>query len=249
MNAAFEKMKWENKAKTIATFYFKTEAPYRYEAGQYAVISVPHPSPDSRGIERTMTLSSSPDDSLVSFTMKIMSSGPNAPRGNDGSSFKQALLDMGPGHEITIREAMGDLVLPLDTNIPLVFVAGGVGIASFTGMTTWLTQHKQKRDIQIYYMVAREEDAVMQTVFDDYAKIGTVKRSLYTPSIDDLPDDWYTPTGRLTADTILASAKIGSLFYISGTESMVEEIRTGLMLSGIARSNIVFDYFDGYSEL
>ena len=227
MRASFVRLQWENATQTIATFFFRPASVYRYEAGQYAVISLPHVSPDQRGISRTMTLSSSPDDELLAFTMRITNGG-NA----GSSSFKHALLQLQPGDEITVFESLGDLVLPLDTSIPLVFIAGGVGIASFTGMTTWLTQHGESRDVQLHYVVARPEDVVMQSVFDNLTK------RICTPDVK-----------RLTAPDILATAKPDSLFYLSGTEKLVETLRQDLISHGILQSSIVFDYFDGYSEI
>jgi ferredoxin-NADP reductase len=146
MYARYVRMQWENNAHTIATFYFAPESRYRFEAGQYAVLNVPHPNTDNRGTQRTMTISSSPDDELIAFTMKIYA---------NGSSFKRALLSLKPEEEITVQESLGDLVLPLPATIPLVYIAGGVGVASFTGMVRWLTSHEDDLEIQLNYLVAR----------------------------------------------------------------------------------------------
>lgn len=228
--AAFVRYEWENQAHTIATFYFKPLMEYRYEAGQYAILNLPHADADNRGTQRTMTMSSSPDDELLAFTMRIYAEG--------GSSFKRALLGLRPGQEITVFDSLGDLVLPLNPAIPLVWVAGGVGIASFTGMAKRLADHQDIRTIKLHYVVARSEDIVMQKVFDDYYKVGHLTKSVHTPGVK-----------RLTADELLRDVKPDSLFYISGTEKLVEELRYGLMEGGVPRSQIVFDYFDGYSEL
>ncbi len=163
--------------------------------------------------------------------------------GAGSSSFKQALLKLQSGAEITVFESLGDLVLPLDTAIPLVFIAGGVGIASFTGMTTWTLQHGESRDVQLHYVVARPEDVVMQPVFDIAAQMAAsggpnLTKRIYTPDVK-----------RLTASDILAAARPDSLFYLSGTEKLVETLRQDLLNHGVLRSSIVFDYFDGYSEL
>lgn len=231
MRAAFVRYKWENDAHTIATFYFRPQGTYRYLAGQYAILSLPHAPADARGYQRTMTMSSSPDDELLAFTMKIYP---------QGSSFKRALFGLQPGDTINIFDSLGDLVLPLSAETPLVFVAGGVGIASFTGMTSWLVKHKDARDIQLHYVVAKPGDIVLQWQFDAYDKVfpGSLTRAIYTPDVK-----------RLTAASILQAAKPDSIFYLSGTEKLVEELRQGLMDNGVQRGQIVFDFFDGYSEL
>jgi ferredoxin-NADP reductase len=245
MRATFVKLEWENQAQTIGSFYFKPAGRYRYDAGQYAVLSVPHESVDNRGDSRTMTLSSSPNDRLLKMTMRVFL--------DDSSSFKEALLGLMEGDSVTIFEAMGDLVLPMDSSIPLVFVAGGVAIASYVGMMQWLLETRDQRDISLHYAVAGPDDVVMQKPFDDYATAHNLTRSLYTPNVN-TPRAFEDFRGevvhdRLTGDAILRQAKPDSLFYLSGTESMVENLRTQLIEKGISNQNIVFDYFDGYVEL
>ena len=46
---------------------------------------------------------------------------------------------------------MGDFVLPKDTTLPLVFVAGGIGVTPIRSMVKWLTDTDQKRTIHVIY--------------------------------------------------------------------------------------------------
>ncbi len=241
MRATFVQMHWENDDQTIVSFSFMPKGRYRYEAGQYAVISLPHDDPDDRGIERTMTLSSSPDDDLLRMTMRIY---------GEGSSFKKALLALRPGDQVTIFDALGDFVLPLDTSIPLVFVGGGVGIASYVGMLRWLTAHQERRPITLLYAVRCSGDIVLQEIFDSYSSQFPITKILYL-------SDGRQRTAcagkvirqRLGADDILEHLKSDGLVYLSGPEIMVENLISGLKLAGIHNQQIVFDYFDGYSEI
>ncbi|HEX8226446.1 MAG TPA: FAD-dependent oxidoreductase [Candidatus Saccharimonadales bacterium] len=245
MKAAFDHMRWENDAQTIATFFFRPASRYRYEAGQYAVISVPHTRPDARGIERTMTLSSSPNDDLLSMTMRIFR--------RRSSTFKSALLALQPGDEVTIYDSMGDLVLPLDASVPLVFIAGGVGIASYVGIMKWLLQQGERRSVTLHYAVAQTEDIVIQKPFDKYAAFSHLTKTIYCSG--------YTPDfnsahaftvrvlqRRMTAADIVPTLQPEALIYISGTEKMVEDILHQLEAAGVQRRRVVFDYFDGYSS-
>src|SRR4051812_41821511 len=83
MRAVFEKMAWENSAKTIGSFYFRPDKKYEYLPGQYAEFHISHTPIDDRGIARTMTLTSFPSEELVSFTAKFF---------RHGSTFKDSLL-------------------------------------------------------------------------------------------------------------------------------------------------------------
>jgi ferredoxin-NADP reductase len=238
MKARFIRMEWENDLRTIASFYFEPLGRYRYEAGQYAELSVPHEPFDNRGYSRTMTLSSSPHDPWLRFTMRLLPTG--------GSSFKQALQALAPGAVITIFDAMGDLVLPLSAEIPLVFIAGGVGVASFSGMTKFLAETDDARPVQLHYTVARPGDVVLQESFNKYRHL---TNTLYTPSINSGHDyKGAVKQKRLEADDVLAMALPGSQFYISGTEKMVESLHHGLLDHGVDPMYIVFDFFDGYKD-
>jgi ferredoxin-NADP reductase len=242
MRATFDHLKWENQAQTIATFYFRPEGRFRYEAGQYAVIDVPHAGADNRGTSRTMTLSSSPNDPLLAMTMRLY-----APRAS--STFKQALLRLQAGDSVTIYDAMGDLILPLDESIPLVFIAGGVGIASFVGMMKWLHQQRQYRSVTLHYAVAAAGDIVLQKPFEAYASFNHLTRSLYTPDVNSAHAfGGQVVPRRMAAADILPAIERESLIYISGTEKMVEDILHQLIDAGVARRQIVFDYFDGYNS-
>lgn len=242
MKANFVKMHWEDTAKTIATFYFEPHSTFRYEAGQYAVLTVPHTNPDDRGAERTMTLSSSPHEPLLSFTMRLFRDG--------GSSFKHALFDMKPGTPITIYDAMGDLVLPLDATIPLMYIAGGVGITSFVGMIKWLQYTKEARDVTVFHAISQPSDHIMVEPFANYSAWNPIFYETYLSLRKGSPySSQQFTAGRLTSENILPRLKDNSLIYISGTQPMVNSIRSQLALNGIPNYRIVFDYFEGYTSL
>jgi ferredoxin-NADP reductase len=244
MRAVFVSSEWENNAHTIISFYFKPDSLYRYVAGQYAVITVPHANPDSRGESRTMTLSSSPGDDLLKITLKVFNA--------DGSSYKRALQALRPGDAVTIYDAMGDLVLPLDVSIPLVFVAGGIGIASYVGMVKWLLDTHDNRDVTLLYSVARPEDIVLQTVFDSYGSQHGLTKILFMTNLNSsvAPGKFTGEVAprRLSASDVIRHTTADSLVYISGSETMVDSLRSDLAASGFSNQRIIFDYFEGYTE-
>src|SRR3989344_7668 len=127
----------------VTTFWFKPERPLAYTAGQFIEMYLPHDNPDERGIKHWFTLSSSPTEELVSITTKLA--------GAKSSSFKKTLFALRPGVEIKIVEPMGDFVLPKDIGIPLIFVAGGMGITPFRSIIKWLSDRNEKRDITLLY--------------------------------------------------------------------------------------------------
>ncbi len=245
MRAVYVKRHWENEAQTIMSFYFKPESQFRYEAGQYTDIIIAHAQPDERGTTRTMTLSSSPHEELLCITTRV--------NGDILSTYKQSLLALRPGEAVTITDPMGDMILPLTTDTPLVFVAGGVGIASFSGIVRQLLYMQEKRAVTLLYAASSTSDMALQEVFDRYAELCPLTRYIYTPSVNTPYDSTASPvelrSTRLSAADIVAALQPESQIYLSGSMRMVESLRSSLETDySIPQYRIVFDYFDGYAE-
>jgi len=225
-----------HEAKNIITFWFQSEKPIDYIAGQFIEVTLRHANPDERGIKHWFTLSSSPTDApLVSITTKFA---------ERSSSFKMKLHSLKPGDEVLISEPMGDFVLPKDSSVPLVFVAGGIGITPFHSITKWLHDTKQERDITFLYSVATEHEIVFQDLFEHYG----MKRIIV---INKPQGKWDGETGRLTGRRILELTQPAkdALLYISGPEPMVEGLNKELETLGVAKSQLVGDFFPGYTNV
>lgn len=210
----------------IWQYDFRPEGSYSYIAGQYADFHFVKPlRHDPRGQSRTFTLTSLPGDNLLSFVVKFPS--PCSP-------YKQALQQLQPGDEMRVNEALGDLVLPKLSSVPLVFMAGGIGMASFAGMLQQLLQAKEERPIYFFYMLRSRTDQIFRELTDAYPL--QLKQIILAPN-------------KLHAQEVLDSVPPNSLLYISGTQRYTEALRDEFEQLGTPRSSIVFDYYDGYAEL
>ncbi len=215
----------EELAPTIWQYYFRPERSIDFVAGQYAEFQLLREFSDPRGRGRTFTITSLPEDELVSFIVKCIS--PLSP-------YKQALGALLPGEEVRIGDAMGDLILPKLPTVPLVFVAGGIGIASFVSMLTLLTRRREAREIYLFYALRSRREQLYQDLANGYPL--ELKQLIYAPN-------------HLAAAEITASTPGNALVYLSGSQHFVEGLRTDLSALGTPHERIVFDYFDGYAEL
>lgn len=222
-NAAFHHA--EHIVHDIWTYYFTLPPGYSYIAGQYAELAVAHDKPDSRGTHRVLTFSSSPTEELLAVTFKIP---------EDCSSYKIALQRLKPGDTVRITEPMGDLVLPIQQETPLVFVAGGLGIASFRGMLKYLADKSLHQPITLHYVVRDPKEKIFLDVID----ASPAELHSYEPS-----------TERLSSQHMLQSTTPDTIFYISGSQTFTLGARDILAQSGVPTTQIVFDYYDGYAEL
>lgn len=223
----------ENVANNTYTFYFTSKKTIRYEAGQFIELIIPNQPVVQK---RWFTLSSSPSESHLAITTRIATAS--------RSPYKQLLHNLKPGDPLIASEPMGDFVLPLDTTIPLIFVAAGLGITPVRSMLTWLADSGQDRSVQLLYAVSDPGDFAFSALFDA-ANIQTTYIATKTNK------NWPQHTGRLDAARIitLTNQTPGTLIYISGPELMVETITKDLVRLGINPLRIISDYFLGYAPV
>jgi ferredoxin-NADP reductase len=226
----------QEEAPHIRTFFFKPEKPVHYTAGQFTELTLPHDSPDDRGIRRWFTLSSSPTDELLSITTRFTP--------DTGSSFKNALFALEPGTVVQMADAMGDFVLPKLIQTPLIFVAAGIGITPFHSILTWLTATGEKRPIKLLYAVHEEDDIIFQDTFEKAGVHATIVVSEPSPA-------WGGERGHVTAEMILGLERPSedTLIYVSGPEKMVQQLRKDLTATGLARRQVVTDEFPNYAAV
>ena len=242
MKATFDHV--ESVTPDISTFWFQPERPVRYLAGQFTEIQLPHDPADARGVKRWFTLSSSPTEDLVAITTKF---APHSVQGRSlhsrSSTFKRQLRALKPGAKLTLADPMGDFVLPKDPQVPLVFVAGGMGITPVRSMVKWLLDKGEQRSIQLVYAVSRIEDMAFEPLLKKYGLA-------FTPIVSHPPAGYGGETGPLTSRRILEL--IGhndqSLIYLSGPEPMIEAFYKELVAIGIPSERLVTDYFHGYQR-
>lgn len=205
--------------------FFKPERPIQFQPGQYVELQLEGVYEDPRGSRRTFTLTSLPSDPLLSFVTKDQI---------QVSPYKNTLALLQTGDRASIGDPMGDLILPKDPSVPLVFIAGGIGVASYASMLKQLLMAKQQRPIQFYYSVHWKSERIFGELLDAYTF--TKKKLIVSPE-------------RIDVDALLNHAPADCLWYISGGQRFVEDMQYGLEVHGISREYIVFDYYDGYAEL
>jgi ferredoxin-NADP reductase len=232
MKATFLRKQPENPAGDIITFWFEPDTGLDQIAGQFVEVTLSHDSPDERGHKRWYTLSNSPTDApLISITTNI---------DKNASSFKQALGQLRTGDQIIVSEPMGDFVLPKDSSIPLIFIAGGIGITPYHSIIKFLDDTGQSRDISLFYSVRTPRELIFMTMLES--------AGLKPIIVCQKPDGtWRGETGLLSGQRIMDKTRpsTGSLFYISGPESLVESIETDLIGLGVDRTRLVTDAFSG----
>ncbi|HEU4914535.1 MAG TPA: FAD-dependent oxidoreductase [Candidatus Saccharimonadales bacterium] len=226
----------EDTAANIKTFWFKPERSVHQTAGQFTELYLPHQQSDNRGDKRWFTLSNSPADKLLSITTKYA--------GESSSSFKKYLFSLQPGAPVSLADPMGDFVLPKDTSIPIVYVAGGIGVTPIHSMVKYLLGANEKRNITLIYAVNHQDELAFGELFQN----SDIK---YIPVVKEPGPGWTGEVGTVTTERILSAMRPSeqSLVYLSGPEPMVEALADALKKAGVSKNRIVTDFFPGYTSI
>ena len=226
-----------NVAKDTTVFNFSIPKKFAFVPGQYMEWTLPHKNTDSRGNRRYFSISSSPGQD-IQIAVRLH---------DNGSSYKKKMISMQPGDEVIATSLEGDFVLPKDLNKPLVFIAGGIGIAPFKSMISYIIDKNIKVDIVVLYSNRTVEEIAFHELFSKAYEHGV--RTVYTlTDTSKIPENWKGEAGYCTSELI--SKNISDFksrkFYISGPSSMVQGTQSELGKIGVSRKNIITDYFPGY---
>ena len=216
----------ENIIDNIWTFRFGPSEPIDWVAGQYAEVELPHDNADDGGAKRFFTNAAAPYEGVYQITTRVSQ-----------SSFKQALcgLEVGDKGLKLISGPSGDFVWQ-DSDMPIVFVAGGIGITPFHSIIKQRVHEGQSIPLSFVYG-SRTADVAFRSELDQWATNSDLKVS-------------YVVGERVDAkklDTLIPNLNT-SLVYVSGPEHMVEALGDELKANGLSTSQLKQDFFPYYDE-
>jgi ferredoxin-NADP reductase len=215
----------ENLIDNVWAFRFELDEPLSWVAGQFIRVELPHNNPDKEGAKRFFTVSSAPYEKIVQITTRVTS-----------STFKQALAALQEGDELQLlAKPDGDFIWE-DTDKPLVFVAGGIGITPFRSILRQRAHDHLPLNATLIYG-NRTDAIVFKDEFDSY----TTQDAEFTVH--------YVTGEPLTAAklTELEPDLNFSLVYISGPEPMVEALGNELKATGLPEAQLKQDFFPNYN--
>lgn len=219
----------------VYTYYFERPADFRYIAGQFIELRLPHEDCDDRGDKRWFTLSSAPSEKELSITTR---------HSNDDytSTFKTRLRELKPTEEIELSFPMGDFVLPVDKSMPLLFISVGLGSTPFRSILADLRLNDEERNIEVIYIPSVDKEYIFEQEFKNLKE-----------RFQRLDLDWRRLVAYRGTDTAiwreiseLAMPFVGRRTYISGPEEVVEKLQAKLMIIGWDKQEILTDFFHGY---
>jgi ferredoxin-NADP reductase len=220
----------EKLSNNISSFWFKPTSKISFIPGQFTDITL---YPDNHKLTQTFTISSSPEDDLISVTIKFQ---------DKVSQYKNILNNLKPDDLVDVGPVMGDFVLPIDKSISAIFIAGGIGITPLISIVSELKNNNDKREIKIIHAISSTDDLIKPELFIDQD---------YHPILKNKTNSWLGEFGKVDINLIkkiCTKTTEKTIFYVSGPQVMVESLFNQIS-KAYPNNQRVMDYFPGYLDI
>lgn len=198
-----------------------------YLPGQYVNVSVPGTSQT-----RSYSFSSMPREGVVEFLVR------NIPNGLMSSYLAGSAR---PGDALTLTGPIGSFYLR-DVTRPLLFLAGGTGLAPFLAMLESLRHKETWQPIHMIYGVTNDADLVELDKLAAFA--AAIPGFTYVTVVAD-PASTHERKGYVTHHLPDAALHGGNLdLYLCGPPPMVDAVRGTLAERGVKPANFHFEKFN-----
>src|SRR5450830_546526 len=193
--------------------------------GQYVNIAVP-------GSEQTRSysFSSLPGDSHASFLIKHV----------PGGLMSGWLGGAQPGEKVSMSGPLGSFYLRAVTR-PLLFLAGGTGLAPFLSMLEVLAERNERQPIHLIYGVSRDQDLVMLDALQGLC--ARLPNFSFATCVSD-SQTRHPRQGYVTQHLAPEALNGGDVdVYLCGPPPMVDAVRQHFKTEGVTPSSFHYEKF------
>jgi ferredoxin-NADP reductase len=203
-------------------------------------------TPDG-AIVRCYSLSDAPNPTHYRITVRKITApdaAPAAPAGVSSTYFHDRVK---VGDIVDIKPPAGHFYLDPDPSVPVVLVAGGIGLTPLLSMVAWCCRTQPQRSVHLYYGVRNGDDhAFRETLEQACQTLANFKLCVaYSrPQGGDALGIDYHHWGHVDVDLIRATLPHGRhQFYICGPTSMMNELVPALLAWGVPENDVHFEAF------
>ena len=222
--ATVSKVEPHNDAAVVLELDVDASAPV-FLAGQYVNIDVP-----GSGQHRSYSFSSAPGQSKVSFLIKRI----------PGGVMSTWLDSAQPGNKLELIGPLGSFYLRA-VERPLLFLAGGTGLAPFLSMLEVLARTDSQQKVHLIYGVTRDPDLVQVDAIEAY--VAKLPNFTYATVVADT-DSTHPRKGWVTQHMPAEALNDGDVdVYLCGPPPMVDAVRKHFDDNGVKPNSFHYETF------
>jgi ferredoxin-NADP reductase len=208
-----------------------------FEPGQYFWVTLPDAGDDDdKGLRRHITVVTSPNDKgVLGFATRLRD-----------TAFKRTLQKLEVGDEVDAEAPKGDFGLPPDTERPLVFVAGGIGITVFRSMLLWIAEERLPYRVTLLYS---NRDRESTAFLDELVELERQLPGLRVVPTMTQDDGWDGERRKIDAQFLrdhVDGDLNGSTYLVAGPPGMAEGVQAALAEAGVDEENVLAEGYSGY---
>ncbi|NPT59312.1 benzoate 1,2-dioxygenase electron transfer component BenC [Paraburkholderia elongata] len=193
--------------------------------GQYINIDVP-----GSGQHRSYSFSSAPGESKISFLIKKI----------PGGVMSTWLESAQAGNKVELTGPLGSFYLRA-VERPLLFLAGGTGLAPFLSMLEVLARANSQQKVHLIYGVTRDLDLVQVDAIDAY--VAKLPNFTYSTVVAET-DSTHPRKGWVTQHMPAEAVNDGNLdVYLCGPPPMVDAVRKHFDDNGVKPNSFHYEKF------
>ncbi|MFP3565611.1 benzoate 1,2-dioxygenase electron transfer component BenC [Paraburkholderia sp. SIMBA_030] len=222
--ATVSKVEAHNDAAIVLELDVEATAPV-FLPGQYVNIDVP-----GSGQHRSYSFSSAPGELKISFLIKKI----------PGGVMSTWLESAQAGNKVELTGPLGSFYLRA-VERPLLFLAGGTGLAPFLSMLEVLVRANSQQKVHLIYGVTRDLDLVQVDAIDAY--VAKLPNFAYSTVVADT-DSTHPRKGWVTQHMPAEAVNDGDVdVYLCGPPPMVDAVRKHFDDNGVKPNSFHYEKF------
>lgn len=215
----------------LGRFRFTRPKGYDFNAGQFMSLTL-----DTRAgrVAHLLSIASIPSEGRLEICTRLT-----------GSPFKDALLALEPGDEVTVSAARGDLAVPANAR-GAVFLAGGVGVAPVRSLVASAVQRRFAGSLTLFQA---DRSARCMPYADEFRALDRAGALTWVPVLSRTEPGWRGESGHISAEMIRRHMPTGlkqASWVLAGPPGMVTAMQAVVAELGVPTTDIVVERLSGY---
>lgn len=247
---------YEDAAQSQCSFYLEPAdgAPLPpFKPGQFLTFSLDVFDEDRdaavnpRAVTRCYSLSDRPDPACYRVTIKRVPTPTERPELPPGVSSNHFHDRVHVGDLLRVKAPSGHFFIDPDASVPVVLVAGGIGITPMMCMLRWCLAEQPDRRVHLVYGLRHGGEHAFQQQLQELAASHpqfTLTVAYSRPGPDDVAGTDFQHAGHVDVDLLKRTLPHGRhQFYVCGPPAMMQTLVPALAEWGVPRADLHFEAF------